>query len=221
MADFVVGVISSLAATLLTVAGGWLFSKQLRRMLTAMLSRLAGLPVQRVYERQELASGDLARDLVNAQWIRVLAGRGNELTRDTFAPVWTGCTRRPPQFVEVLLPDLRRGQDSWLTKREEDMRRADPTFSAGFLAEQVRTNAHFVTAAARRQENVSLRFYNLPNTHRVIVTNEAAYLTLYGGSVHGRHSPCIAARRPGLLYDLALSLFSSAWEQSEPARLPS
>jgi hypothetical protein len=113
------------------------------------------------------------------------------------------------------LPDLRHGQDSWLARREEDMRRADPTFSAGFLAEQVRTNAHFVTAAARRQGNVSLRFYNLPNTHRVIVTNEVAYLTLYGGSVHGRHSPCIAARRPGLLYDLALSLFSTAWEQSE------
>ncbi|MGW4062789.1 hypothetical protein ACWEGE_31215 [Amycolatopsis sp. NPDC004747] len=221
VADFVVGVISSLAATLLTVAGGWVFSKRLRRVLTAVFSRLAGLRVQQVYERQELASPDLARDLVNAQWIRVLTGRGNELTRDTFTPVWTGGTRRPPQFVEVLLPDPRPGPGSWLARREEDLRRADPTFSAGFLAEQVRTNTNFVTAAARHHGNVSLRLYNLPNTHRVVITNEMAYLTLYGGSVHGRHSPCIAARRPGLLYDLALSLFSTAWEQSSPERLSS
>lgn len=209
------GVISSLAATSLTVAGGWVLSKRLRRVLTAMFSRLAGLPVQQMYKRQELASPDLARDLANAQWIRVLTGRGNELTRDTFKPVWTG-GMRPPQFVEVLLPDLQRGPDSWVARREEDVRRADPTFSAGFLAEQVRTNTHFVTAAARRHGNVSLRFYDLPHTHRVIITNEVAYLTLYGGSVHGRHSPCVAARRPSLVYDLALSLFSAAWEQSEP-----
>lgn len=209
------GVISSLAATSLTVASGWVLSKRLRRVLTAMFSRLAGLPVQQVYERQELASPDLARDLAGAQWIRVLTGRGNELTRDTFKPVWTG-GMRPPQFVEVLLPDLRRGPDSWVARREEDMRRADPTFSTGFLAEQVRTNTHYVAAAARRRGNVSLRLYNLPHTHRVIITNEVAYLTLYGGSVHGRHSPCVAARRPSLVYDLAMSLFSSAWEQSEP-----
>ena len=216
MADFVMGIISSLAATSLTVASGWVLSKRLRRMLTAMFSRFAGLPVQQVYERQELASPDLARDLANAQWIRVLTGRGNELTRDTFRTVWTGGMWRPPQFVEVLLPDLQRGPDSWLARREEDMRRADPTFSAGFLAEQVRTNTHFVIAAARHHGNVSLRFYNLPHTHRVIVTNEVAYLTLYGGSVHGRHSPCVAAQRPSLLYDIALSLFSTAWEQSGP-----
>ncbi|MCR3753739.1 hypothetical protein LX88_007749 [Lentzea californiensis] len=209
------GVVSSLAATALTVASGWVLSKRLRCVLTAMFSRLAGLPVRRVYERQELASPDLARDLANAQWIRVLTGRGNELTRDTFKPVWTG-GMRPPQFIEVLLPDLRCGPDSWVARREEDVRRADPTFSTGFLAEQVRTNTHFVTAAARRHGNVALRFYDLPHTHRVIVTNEVAYLTLYGGSVHGRHSPCVAARRPGLVYDLALSLFNSAWEQSEP-----
>lgn len=218
MADFVIGLVSSLAATSLTVISGWVLSKRLRRVLTAMFSRFVGLPVQQVYERQELASPDLARDLANAQWIRVLTGRGNELTRDTFTPVWTGGRRRPPQFVDVLLPDLQCGPDSWLARREEDIRRADPTFSTGFLAEQVRANTHFVTAAARRHGNVSMRFYNLPHAHRVIITNKVAYLTLYGGSVHGRHSPCIAARHPSLLYDLALSLFSMAWEQSEPKK---
>ncbi|WP_033437382.1 hypothetical protein [Saccharothrix sp. NRRL B-16314] len=215
MVDFVLATASSLVATCLTVACGWALSKRVRRSLTALFSSIAGLPVQHVYQRQELAGPDLARDLTRAHWIRVLAGRGNELTRDTFTSVWAGGTR-PQQVVQVLLPDLRSSPHSWLAKREEDVRRADPAFASGFLAEQVRANANYVAAAAHRHGNASLRFYNLPNRYRVIVTNEVAYLTLYSGSAHGRHSPCIAARQSSLIYDLALSLFSLAWEQSSP-----
>ncbi|MFE9746116.1 hypothetical protein ACFYOT_14510 [Saccharothrix saharensis] len=215
MVEFILAIASSLVATCLTVAFGWAFSRRVRRSLTALFSRLAGLPVQHVYRRQELASPDLARDLTRAHWIRVLAGRGNELTRDTFSSVWADGTR-PQQVVQVLLPDLRSSPHSWLAKREEDVRRADPAFASGFLAEQVRVNANYVAAAARRHGNVSLRFYDLPNKYRLVITNEVAYLTLYGGSAHGRHSPCIAARQSSLLYDLALSLFSFAWEQSSP-----
>lgn len=216
MASFVLDVTSSLVATFLTVAGGWAVSKRLRRWVKGLCSRLAGLPIRQVYQRQELASSDLANDIAEARWIRVLAGRGNELTRDSFKPVWAGTTPSQ-QVVQVLLPDMRPLPDSWLARREADIRRLDPGFSPGLLAEQVRTNATYVATAALRQGNVSLRFYNSPNVYRAIITDKVAYLTLYGDSAHGRHSPCIAARRPGLMYQLTLSLFTTAWEQSEAA----
>jgi len=126
--------------------------------------------------------------------------------------VWAGTTRTR-QVVQVLLPDLRPGPGSWLAKREADVRRVDPGFSPGLLAAQIRANADYVTAAAG-SGSASLRFYNLPNRYRVIVTDKVAYLTLYGEASHGRHSPCIVARRPTLIYELALSLFTMAWEQS-------
>lgn len=213
---FAVDVLSSLVATALTVAGGWALSKRVRRAWTALLSRVAGLPVRHVYPRQEQASADLAADLAEARWIRVLTGRGNELTRDTFERVWAGTTRSR-QVVQVLLPDVRPGPGSWLAKREADVQRMDPGFAPGLLTAQVRANAEYVAAAAGRQGTASLRFYNAPNAYRVIVTDKVAYLTLYSNAAHGRHCPCVVARRPTFLYELALSLFTTAWEQSVPA----
>ncbi|MEU8204812.1 hypothetical protein [Streptosporangium sp. NPDC049046] len=199
-----------------TVAGGWVFSMRSGQWPVAILSRLTGLGVRRVIPRQRLASEELAAELTRACWVRVLAGRGNELTRDGFATVWESAGRRL-ESVQVLLPDADLGSDSWLSRREEEMRRVDLGFSSGLLAEQVRVNAAYVREVARHRENVSLRFYDLPNVHRVIITDNVAYLTIYQQAEHGRNSPCIVARRPGLMYDYALLLFGAAWEHGRPA----
>ncbi|MBB2911247.1 hypothetical protein FHS43_002512 [Streptosporangium becharense] len=219
MDAFVLGVVSSLLATALTVAGGWLFSMRSRQWPVALLSRLTGLGVRRVFARQHLASSELAVELARARWVRVLAGRGNELTRDGFAAVWEAAGRRL-EFVQVLLPDADLGPGSWLSMREEEMRRVDLGFSSGLLAEQVRVNAAYVNEVARHRHAVSLRFYDLPNMHRVIITDKVAYLTIYRQTQHGRNSPCMVARRPGLMYDYALLLFNTAWDHSRPTGGP-
>ncbi|GAA3508183.1 hypothetical protein FHR32_000918 [Streptosporangium album] len=216
MDAFALGVVSSLLATALTVVGGWAFSMRSRQWPVALLSRLTGLGVRRVLSRQSLASRELATELARARWVRVLAGRGNELTRDGFAAVWEATGRRL-ESVQVLLPDADLGPGSWLSRREEEMRRVDLGFSSGLLTEQVHINAAYVSEVARHREHVSLRFYDLPNVHRVIATDNVAYLTIYQQAEHGRNSPCIVAHRPGLMYDYALLLFTTAWDHSRPA----
>ncbi|WP_405393360.1 hypothetical protein [Microbispora hainanensis] len=216
MDAFTLGVVSSLLATAITVVGGWLFSARSRQWPVMLLSRLTGLGVRRVFPHQRHASRELAAELSRARWVRVLAGRGNELTRDGFAALWQTAGSRY-ESVQVLLPDPDLGRDSWLSRREAEMRRVDLGFSPGILAEQVRINAAYVTEVARHREHVSLRFYDLPNLHRVIVTDNVAYLTIYQQSEHGRNSPCLLAHRPGLIYDYALLLFTTAWEHSRPA----
>ncbi|MFI6457166.1 hypothetical protein ACIBF6_37120 [Streptosporangium amethystogenes] len=93
---------------------------------------------------------------------------------------------RPVAARRFLLPDVDLGSDSWLSRREKEMRRVDLGFSSGLLAEQVRVNAAYVREVARHRENVSLRFYDLPNVHRVIITDNVAYLTIYR---HARGHP--------------------------------
>lgn len=116
------------------------------------------------------------------------------------------------------MPNPSLGPDSWLARREADIQQVDPGIYPGLLAEQVRANASYVLTVARQRENVALRFYDLPNIYRVIVTDNVAYLTIYSNTEHGRNSPCIAARRPGLMYDLALLLFSTAWNHGQSAQ---
>ncbi|MEU8178071.1 hypothetical protein AB0C14_34825 [Microbispora hainanensis] len=211
MNEFTLGVISSMAATAFSVGVGWILSARARDWAVAVLSRYSGLGVRKLHRQQRRAADELAADLARAQWVGVLAGRGNELTRDAFAPLWSGAVR-PLDAVQVLLPDPR--EDSWLARREESLRRFDRGLRPGMLLEQVRNNAEYVREVALHLDVVELRFYDLPNLYRIVLTDEVAYITLYGDMEHGRNSPCVVAQRPGLLYGLALRIFTSTWEAS-------
>lgn len=211
MEEFVIGVVSSLVATALALVGGMALSPRVRSWPTLLLSRFTGLGISRVHPRQRVAAQDLTAELGKARWVRVLAGRGNELTRDGFAALWEDEGRRL-EFVHVLLPDTHHQFPSWLEWREDEIRRIDPGFSRGMLAEQVEINAGYIREVAVARDNIELRRYNLPNLHRIVITDRAAFLTLYRRTTHGRDSPCIVAPRSGLMYDYALQLFTTTWD---------
>ncbi|WP_214104533.1 hypothetical protein [Acrocarpospora catenulata] len=211
MTEFMIGVVSSLVATVLAVVGGMVLSPRVRSWPTLLLSRFTGLGISRVHPRQRVAANDLTKELSKARWVRVLAGRGNELTRDGFAALWEDTGRRL-EFVHVLLPDTDHRSASWLDWREDEIRRIDPGFSRGMLAEQVDINAGYISEVAVDRNNIELRRYNLPNLHRIVITDRVAFLTLYRRASHGRDSSCIVASRPGLMYDYALQLFTTAWD---------
>jgi hypothetical protein len=213
------GIVSSIAASVLTVTGGWIFSQSVRNKLTALLSLLTGAGILRVYRHQRRANADLPADLAKARWIKVLAGRGNELTRDNFESVWRTAGGRI-ESVQMLLPDPDSGADSWLGDREAELRRLDPGMRDGLLADQVRANIRYLTARGNGNEQIQLRVYDVPHLGRIILTDRVAYLTVYGPDAHGRNSPCIIARSPGPVYDLAYRMFITAWDRSVPAPSP-
>ncbi|MFI7230596.1 hypothetical protein ACIBO5_45940 [Nonomuraea angiospora] len=204
---------SSLVATALTVVGGMALSPRVRSWPALLLSRFTGLGISRVHPRQRVAAEDLKAELGKARWVRVLAGRGNELTRDGFVALWEDEGRRL-EFVHVLLPNTSPPSASWLEWREDEIRRIDPGFSRGMLAEQIDINAGYVREVAADRDNIELRRYNLPNLHRIVITDRVAFLTLYRRAAHGRDSPCIVAPRPGVMYDYALQLFTTAWDHA-------
>lgn len=211
MDEFLIGVVSSLAAAALTLIGGLAASPHVRSWPNRLLSRFTGLGISRVIPRQSDATDDLRAELEKARWVRVLAGRGNELTRAGFAHLWDDSGRRL-EFVQVLLPATDQQSTSWLRRREDEIRRIDPGFSPGFLAEQIAINVSYINEVATERTNVELRRYDLPNLHRLVITDRVAFLTFYLRAAHGRDSPCIVAHRPGLMYDYALQLFTNAWD---------
>ncbi|WP_017605486.1 hypothetical protein [Nocardiopsis alkaliphila] len=216
MTTFLLGVLSSLLATATLVAAGWVRSSRPRWWLAGILARLTGTGIVRLYREQRSAEQDMAHDLTRARWVRIMAGRGNALTRDVFSPLWTdGAGRSVP--VQVLLPDHEAQPGVWLARREKDLGRADPGFGQGLLKAQVRANTDYLAEVTRQRSGIELRLFDLPNAFRIVATDRAAYLTLYGRHAHGRHSPCLYVRAPGVLYDSVLDLFDSVWAGSFPA----
>lgn len=214
MTAFLLGVLSSLAASALMFALGLLHGSRPLWWLIAACSRLTGTGLGRVYRHQSSAEGDIARDLGRARWIKVLAGRGNVLTREVFSPLWSG--ELSPESVQVLLPDTLAPGVSWLDRRAHDLRVFDPGYTADLLKNQVQANMNYLRQVTRTQPHVEIRSFNLPNSCRVIATDRAAYLTFYNSSSHGRNSPCMYATAPGLLYSIALQQFEMAWVNSSP-----
>ncbi|MFI6322726.1 hypothetical protein ACIBG8_34660 [Nonomuraea sp. NPDC050556] len=213
MQELIIGVVSSLIATALTVGAGWLGVAWPRRLLVKLLSRLLGLGIARSYATQSAANADLGADLRAARWIRVLTGRGNELTRDSFQEVWRNEQRRL-EGIRVLLPDPA-DPGGWLRRREEEMVRTDPGMEGGLLAKQVSATVDYMRTVAAANSKVELRLLDAQHTARVIVTDRLAYFTPYLAGVHGRNSPCLVFSADSAMYDYCLRLFDGLWEVSE------
>jgi hypothetical protein len=212
MNAFLLGILSSLVTSALLLALSLLRASRPLWWLTAACSWFTGTGLRRVYRRQSAAEQNMGQDLARARWIKVLAGRGNVLTREAFTPLWSGDTS--PASVQILLPDPDAPHGSWLDRRSQDVSRFDPGFTPELLRSQVRANIDYLTQTARAQHNIQLHSYNLPHTCRVVATDKVAYLTFYSDDVHGRNSPCLYARSPGLLYTIALQQFDTAWANS-------
>lgn len=215
MKELIIGVISSLVATVLTVTAGWFGWSWPRRLLLRLLARMSGTGIERSYPQQKIANADLEGDLRKARWVRVLAGRGNELTRDSFQALWQPGHARL-ESVQILLPDPA-DPGGWLGVRENEMRQADHGFEAGLLAKQVSANVDYVSAIAAGNAAVSLRLFDAPNDCRIIATDQVVYFTPYMAAVHGRNSPCLVFRNGGVMYEHALQIFTRLWQRAAPS----
>ncbi|WP_103504772.1 MULTISPECIES: hypothetical protein [unclassified Streptomyces] len=215
MVVFLLGVLSSLVATAIVVALGLIAASPPRWWLVKMGSWLAGTGLCRIYGEQRSAESDISQDLAQARWVKVLAGRGNALTREAFASLWSGALRL--ESVQVLLPDPESHGESWLDRRASDMSRFDPGFDSELLRSQVRANVQYLAQVSARRPDFELRHFDLPNNCRIIATDKAAYVTFYSRFAHGRNSPCMYVRAPKLLHSVALQQFDVVWASSMPA----
>ncbi|MFI7615327.1 hypothetical protein ACIBP6_29270 [Nonomuraea terrae] len=209
MQELVIGIVSSLIATVLTVMAARFGVRWPRKWVLRLLSRISGLGITRAYDKQSDANAALDADLRAAHWIKVLAGRGNELTRDSFHDVWRqGHTRL--QSVQVLLPDPM-DPGGWLRRREEEVRHIDPGFERGLLAEQVSTNINYLSSVVAANPSVELRLFDAPHTCRLVITDHLLYFTPYLSGRHGRNSPCFVFRNDSVMYDHLLRFFETLW----------
>ncbi|GAA3009558.1 hypothetical protein [Streptosporangium longisporum] len=209
MRELIIGVVSSLIATGLTVTAGWFGLSWPRKLLLRLSSRVSGLGVVRAYKKQSAANNDLAADLRSARWIKALVGRGNELTRDSFQDVWRQRHTRL-RSVHILLPDPA-DPGGWLRSREEEMRPVDPGFEPGLLAKQVSANVDYLSAVISANPKVEMRLFDAPHTCRAIITDRFAYFTPYLTGTHGRNSPCFVFGNGSVMYDHLLRTFENLW----------
>ncbi|GCE01850.1 hypothetical protein EHYA_09624 [Embleya hyalina] len=211
--EFLMGVLSSLAATGLTVTLAVLWSGRFRWLLIRAVSRLTRGDFGQTWPTKVEADEDFRRELARARRVDLLTGRGNELQRDTFAPLLAAAGTTGRQ-VRLLLPCTGTGQDArWTTDREAELATFDRSHGSGLLHTQIETNVAFV-APYTSAGTIELRRFDAPHIGRVCLTERAAYFTPYSAHEHGRHCAVVKYPVSSPMYRTLERIFAKTWESS-------
>jgi hypothetical protein len=210
--ELIIGVLASLIAGVVLLAATAAMSRWARWVLTGLLGRLLRIDIDTVFNDKKAVDSDLRAELARANKVRILTGRGDELRRDTFDPLFM---RRPATStvqVQLLVPDTRRrqGHVDWTQQREAELARFDPAFGSELLKQQIEANAGFLENYSKTGY-LEVRRFNAPHIGRLVLTDRFAYFTPYQSTSHGRDNPVYKHRR-GVTYDNLDRLFRQLWD---------
>jgi hypothetical protein len=208
--SFLLGVISSIVASIIVLTVGWAVSVNTRRWIAQLLGRFTGFGLFALFARQADASSELVGAVGDARWVWIYAARGNELVSGTLDSLWDRVSTI--EEVRIVLPDPQQTDSrSWLTHHEEEAAKYDPGFGSNLLSRQVQSNIEYLRERTKLFANVQVRTAEFPTVARIVLTDRASFLTLYSSAKHGRDAPCVVARSPSPLYDFSHRLFLMTW----------
>lgn len=217
MSTFAVNVLASLVAGVVVLAVTAIVSSRARWVLTGILGRILDVDIDGVFADKRAAESDVRKELARARDVAIFTGRGNELQRDTFDPIFMHRPASKPLRVRVLLPQSDGPMDyDWTQQRQSELARFDQAFGrAGLLKEQIETTARFLDQYVNNGR-AELRRFNCPHIGRIVITERCAYFTPYRSDSHGRD--CVVYKfRHGDLYDNFIRLFEQLWDAAGTA----
>jgi hypothetical protein len=216
MTQFVLSILASIVAGIIIVAVAGFVSTRARRLFTALTTRWLNLDIEYVFEDKDASQPDIHAELKRATTISILAGRGSELQRETFSPIFLHPTGRRRPTVRILLPDtnLKEGEYDWTMQRERELAVFDPAYGSGLLRQLVEVNVRFL-AQHISTGSCELRRFNIPHIGRIVATERYIYYTPYRTDVPGRDSKVYKFIRGGEMYDNLHRLFEQLWAAGE------
>lgn len=186
MASFLFSVLASLLAGVLLLIAATTVSRRARWVLTGILGRLLDVDIDVVFSDKRAAEADVRKELGRAREVAIFTGRGNELQRDTFDPIFLHRPAAKPLRIRVLLPRTDGSGDfDWTQQRGEELAKFDQAFGRrGLLNEQIETTARFLDQYVTSGK-VELRRFSCPHIGRIILTDRCAFFTPYRHDSHG------------------------------------
>ncbi len=213
--SLLVGILGSILAGVILFLFTALVSRTARWVITATLGRMLRIDTEYVFRNQQDVAEDLKDEIKKAAFVDMLTGRGTELQRDTFSPLFNESKQH--SRVRILLPLTCVDSSSydWTAQRERELAKFDTSHGTGVLQSQIEANAKLIAARAAANSMLQLRFFNAPHIGRIVLTDRCAYFTPYQENAHGRDTHVIKYRCNGDMYNCLRRLFNQLWEASD------
>ncbi|MGD9693618.1 MAG: hypothetical protein AB7G17_07335 [Phycisphaerales bacterium] len=218
MFEFVIGVISSVAASAIMLACVTLFSDRAKWFLLGLTDRFTGLGLVKFFRNDEAAEGDLAESIRTARFIKIFCSRGMFLERAQYSEALRRAGEKY-ESIRILLPCLscaKEGPD-WTGINEKELGKLQPEFGSGIFRKQIE-HAYDLLAHYRDKPKLQVRPYNLPHLGKVIITDRVAYVTFYTSDTRASQSCVYKFAADGVLFRWAERVFDLAWENAPADR---
>lgn len=216
MNSFLINILASVIGGIVLLWAATILSRKARWVLTGVLGRLLNIDIDYVFENKGAARTDLGIELRRTRDVAILASRGNELQRGTFASLFHERPQKRQIRVRILLPQtlLEESEYDWVRQREAELAKFDKAHGKGLLRQQIEASVLFIQQYI--DDSVELRRFNAPHIGRLVITDRFVYYTPYRSDAHGRDSKVYKFRRSGEMYDNLLRFFEQLWSVSIP-----
>jgi len=214
MNQFIIGVLATLSGSLLIFILSFV-SKSIRALLISLLNRLVKIDIVASYKNSYYAQNDIIKSLKKADKVKMVMGRGNELQRETFDPVF----QEPRRFssVQLLLPKTNISDEciNWTKAREDEIMQFDSAFKEGVLIKQIETVVEFASNVFDSNDKFEYRRFNAPHLGKFIITENEAFYYFLANSSHGRENTVYRVKSGTQTYRQLNRIFECIWEKSE------
>lgn len=167
-----------------------------------------------IYKNKREAEPHIISSIDASSSIKIMAGRGSELQRETYAKIF----ELPQQFakIKIMLPNpiTQHGQIDWLDLREKEVISFDRAFAKNTLREQIKANINFVKTTATASQNFEFKLFNALHLGLIVITDNAVFFYFLKTNGHGRDSKMYQCKVDSEIYQWLNRYFDEIWKQS-------
>ena len=217
MFEFLYSILASLIGGALLLLVASIASRKAKWVLAGILSRLVNADLEFVYRNKQDCQKDLYRDLKETRNLVMINPRGNELQREAFTPIFFEKPNSSSRRIRILMPRIKdfNNENDWVDQRENELQQFDKAFGSGLLKKQIEANINFLIPFVDSEE-IEVRFFNMPHTGRVIITDNYAYFGALNAEIHSRDYRVYKYRNGGPMYLNYLRLCNQLWDVGNP-----
>lgn len=217
MVAFLVGVVSSLVASVMVLGLAYAWSARFREMVISFILRGSRGSVARQWQNRRAGESVFVAELRRANSIKFIGSRGLEFQTDLFESIMVARPANSSTAVRVLLPDTTDADSLyWIQQRENELDKFDHSFSGEMLRTQIDVSVKAIEGHSQSGK-LELRRHRLPHFGRVVITDNVIFVIGFTATTHGYQDAMAMYDFHSPVYTALNRLFDITWESQAPS----
>lgn len=205
---FVLGVVSSLVATMLWTLILNIVSQRFRKLFYGIVDLVLRTDLKFVYNNSDMADADIIKEMRKSSKIYIYTGRGQFLQRQEYADAFA----KDSTDVKVILP-VPEPNNKWLKQRAHEMNLINEGFTEKTLADDIQGIARFLQPKVDANK-IKLHYSDSQHIGKIILMDNSVYFVPYQKDIFGKDTRLYNYKIGSYMYNWLQRYFNALWEEN-------